>query len=768
MRRRSIPRAALTSLAALLAGGALIGLAAPAGAKESDPTAQRVLVFSIPFVSWEDLDLYEAPNLERFLDGAAIAGLTTRSERRETKLADGYLTLSAGTRAVGDPSTDGDVLGAREQFGRDDAAQVYFQRTGRRVSGGIVALTLPRVAEINRSLLYDAELGALGIALRDAEVGRAVIANADGRQPDSPPSPQTSTYKRQAGLALIDARGRLPEGKVDNELLQRDPDVPWGVRTDIDAVEAAFDDVWEDRAVTLVEASDLVRADQYRGFASTTRREVLSGQAIHRADALFGRLLEKIDLERDAVFVVGPAHATREVTLTVLGMKGPGIEPGLLRSATTRRSGFVQLIDIAPSILDVLGVDRPTSMEGRPVEVGKEGGSGADRRELILHADEAARFRDLRVGEIQTASVVFAAVLALAIFLLFRRAVAARWRDWLGTASLCVLGFLPATFLIRALPVHEWGFVPYWAILVLISGLLGAAYLRIGRGRYIDALLAALLLPVVLLIVDVLVGTPLQFNSALGYSPTVAGRFTGFSNPAYALVAASTVIAAPLLAHRVGGRRGAWWGVALLGVVIIVDGTPFWGSDVGGILSMVPAFAVTAILLLGWKIRWRTVGWCIVALVVVLGIATALDMSRAPERRTHLGRLVERVEDRGIGDLLVVVQRKLTDNLGSLGQSVWGFMLPIALALALWLVFRARHRLVALKAAIPEIQIAGIGLAIVAVLGWALNDSGIAIPGVMLTVAIAATAWLLVQTDPDRAPSAPERPAARAPAAASA
>ncbi len=532
--------------------------------------------------------------------------------------------------------------------------EVYFQRTGRRVSGGIVALTLPRVAEINRSLLYDAELGALGIALRDAEVGRAVIANADGRQPDSPPSPQTSTYKRQAGLALIDARGRLPEGKVDNELLQRDPDVPWGVRTDIDAVEAAFDDVWNDRAVTLVEASDLVRADLYRGYASPTRREVLSGQAIHRADALFGRLLEKIDLERDAVFVVGPAHAAREVTLTVLGMKGPGIEPGLLRSATTRRSGFVQLIDVAPSILDVLGIDRPTSMEGRPVEVGKEGGSGADRRELILHADEAARFRDLRVGEIQTASVVFAAVLALAIFLLFRRAVAARWRDWLGTASLCVLGFLPATFLIRALPVHEWGFVPYWAILVIISGLLGAAYLRIGRDRYLDGLLAALLLPVVVLIVDVLVGTPLQFNSALGYSPTVAGRFTGFSNPAYALVAASTVIAAPLLAHRIGGRRGAWWGVALLGVVIIVDGAPFWGSDVGGILSMVPAFAVTAILLLGWRIRWRTVGWCVVALVVVLGIATALDMSRAPERRTHLGRLVERVEDRGIGDLFVV------------------------------------------------------------------------------------------------------------------
>ena len=749
-RRLLVPAAFAAITTAALTLGAVVGAAGPASAGDDERPARRVLVFSIPFVSWGDLDTYEAPNLERFLDGAAIAGLTTRSERRATKLADGYLTLSAGTRAVGDPSTDGDALGVREPFGDSDAGQVYFTRSGRRVSSGIVSLALPRVAEVNRSLLYDAELGALGIALRDAGVNRAVITNGDGEEPDTPPSSVTSTYKRQAALALIDARGRLPDGKVDGELLANDPDMPFGKKLVLDAVEDAFAASWKGRTTVLVEASDLARADRYRGYASPTRREVLTGQAIHTSDALFGRLLEHVDLERDAVFVVGPAHATREITLTVLGIRAPGIEPGLLRSATTRRSGFVQLVDVAPTILDVQGIDRPTSMEGRPVEVGKQGGSAADRRSLLVEADTAAQFRDLRVGEIQTAAVVFAAALALWAFLVFRRSVASRWRDWLGVASFCVLAFLPATFLLRIFPLYEWGFVPYWALLVAISGALGAAYLRIGRDRYLDGLLVALLVPIVLLLVDVLIGTPLQFNSALGYSPTVAGRFTGFSNPAYALVAASTVIAAPLLAHRIGGRRGVWTGIALMGVVIVVDGAPFWGSDVGGILSMVPAFAVTAVLLLGWRVRWRTIGWCVVGLVVAIAAFTALDMARPPDRRTHLGRLVERVEDRGIGDFVVVVQRKLADNLGSLRQSVWGFILPIALALALWLVFRARHRLVALRDAIPEVQIAGIGLAIVAALGWALNDSGIAIPGVMLTVAMAALLWLLVRTDPDR------------------
>ncbi len=324
---------------------------------------------------------------------------------------------------------------------------------------------------------------------------------------------------------------------------------------------------WKDRAVVLVEGSDIVRADAYRSYASAVHRNVLERQALHRTDALFGRLLEHVDLRRDAVIVVGPAHSTRAITLTVLGIQGPGVEPGLLRSATTRRSGFVQLIDVAPTILDLMHIDRPTSMEGRPVEVGADGGSAAGspcadrprRRGGSVPRSARRRGADGLRGVHRRAR-------CSRPYLLFRKPRPVSWRDRLGTVALCVLGFAPATFIVRVFPVHEWGFVPVLGARSSSSPLRSVPlYRRIGRDRYLDGLLAALLVPIVLLLVDVLVGTPLQFNSALGYSPTVAGRFTGFSNPAYAIVAASSVIAAPLLAHRIGGRRGAWAGIALLG-----------------------------------------------------------------------------------------------------------------------------------------------------------------------------------------------------------
>ncbi|MFO7590203.1 MAG: hypothetical protein R6X23_04815 [Acidimicrobiia bacterium] len=757
-----------------------------AHAADAERPVRRVLVFSLPHATWADLDRYDLPTLNRFLDDAAVAGLTTRVDSRSTKLADGYLTLGAGTRTVGDPRTDGDVLGVDEEFGDNTAAEVFAQRTGRNVSTGIVALAMPRVVETNDSLLYDSEPGALAVALREAGIDRSVVANGDGRQPDSPPSPTVSVLRRQAGLALVDPKGRIPGGRVDAGLLEADPNAPFGLRTDLDAMSAAFESAWASpRAVVLVEASDLVREDLYRSYATPFHREVLLRRALTRSDALLTRLLAEVDPRTDAVVVVGPAHAAREINLTVLGVQAPSIHPGLLRSATTRRSGFVQLIDVAPTILDLLGVERPSSMEGRAVEVGSAGGTARDRRDTIVQASEAAMFRDRFVGPVQAASVIFSAALVVGVMLLFgegrvpspdrRRA----WRMHLGTVALCVLGFVAAVFLGRLVPLHEIGIGGFWAFLVVVAVALGLVYRHIGRARPIDGLIAALLVPAGVLLVDVVLGTPLQFNSPLGYSPTVAGRFTGFSNSAYAAVAACAVIAAPLLAVRLQERRGrtpdaglaegsaAWIPIGLLAVVIVVDGAPFWGSDVGGILSMVPAFAITALLILGIRVRLRTVLWCVVGLAVALAGFATLDLSRPAQRRTHLGRLVERIDERGIGDFIVVVQRKLTDNLGSLRHSIWGLMLLIALVLAVWLYRRAPERVPDLLRRLPAIRVSAIGLGIVAALGYLLNDSGVAIPGVMLVVGLASLVWLLCRFDPDATPAGAERaPRARAVGAA--
>ena len=529
------------------------------------------------------------------------------------------------------------------------------------------------------------------------------------------------------------------------------------MRLDDDAVTAAFKKVWQPRSVVLVEASDLVRADEYRTWASPIHRDVMLRRALRMSDRLLGRLLEDVDLSRDAVVVFGPAHSARTITLTVLGVHAPGVEPGLLRSPTTRRSGFVQLVDVAPTILSLVGVDRPTSMEGRPAEIGATGGSAQDRVDLFTEADTAAQFRDKRVGEVQTAFVVFGLALVAGAIIVFRRPRPAWATLWLGRVALCVLGFLPAVFLSRLVPFEDLPYVTFWAFLVVVSIALGTIYLRIGRERPLDALLCALGVNIVLLVGDVVAGTPLQFNGPLGYSPTVAGRFAGLSNPAYAALGASAVLVAPVLARRIGGRRGIWLAVALLALVVFVDGAPFWGSDVGGILSLVPAFGLTAVLMLGLRVRLKTVVWGVVGLVVALAAFGALDLSRSPDQRTHFGRLLVRIHQRGLGDFVVIVQRKLADNLGTLTNSIWMLMVPGVAILLIWLVRRAPDRLPAIERALPATRASLIGFTVLAALGYAVNDSGIAIPGVMLVILLGCVAWLLVRFPP----SPPTKPTPR-------
>jgi hypothetical protein len=54
---------------------------------------------------------------------------------------------------------------------------------------------------------------------------------------------------------------------------------------------------------------------------------------------------------------------------------------------------------------------------------------------------------------------------------------------------------------------------------------------------------------------------------------------------------------------------------------------------------------------------------------------------------------------------------------------------------------------------VPPLSASLVGFAIVAVLGFALNDSGIAVPGVMLGVLTPVLVVLTLRAERDRAPS---------------
>jgi hypothetical protein len=734
-------RLVAAALVLLITGGLFAGPAgaAPAPAPAPAKPHRSVLVLSLPTLAWSDLYTGRTPNLDRLLSGSAVAALSVRDVVRSTGPADGYAAVSAGTRARG-VADSGEVLQPDEDYFGIRAGAVFRRNTGLSVDGGVVNLDQPEVVRRNDRLDFDAVVGALGQALEDAQVPRAVIANADGRA-----GPLAPTFAREGASALADESGVTPAGAVSRDLLMEDPTSPFGLRYDPDAVLRAFDGLWPAAGVVMVEGSDLARVDRYRTNATPAQQVRLRNAALVRTDQLVGQLLERVDLAKDAILVVAPYHSSAGVHLTVTGVHAPGVTPGLLRSASTRRAGFVELVDVAPTILALAGVNRPDSMEGRAFERTERGAAtGQQRAHDLVVINRSAKFRDHMVGRVATIFVVLQALLLAAALASTGRRPGIR--RLVGTAALGMLGFLPATYLAGLVQFYRWNGLAYWGFIAAVSIAVGVGAEVAGRRHRFDPLLLALGVIFGLLVVDMLLGAPLQLNTVFGYSPTVGGRFAGMGNLAYGQFAGAAFLIAGLLLRRLTGRRIAVpAALGVLGLAIVIDGSPMWGSDVGGVLAFVPAIGVTASIVSGRRIRLRSAAIWGAATLVVISAFAALDMARPADQRTHLGRLVESISHHGLSSLTTVVTRKLSANLGVLTSTIWTAMVPIALCFVVYLLWKAPGSARSIRETLPEVLGA---LAVVGFLGFALNDSGIAVPGVMLGVVNASLVYLTVRALP--------------------
>ena len=805
MRRRPLRLAALTVLAVVALAGS-----APAHAQE-DPEPGKVLVVSAPSLRWADLVTHDLPRLEAFLSDARVAMLSLRTIGARTSLGEGYATISAGNRAAAGTAEAGLALERRERFETGTAAQAYERRTLLEATGDLVHLGYPSIARTNNRYLYGAEPGALAATLAEAGRRIGVVANGDlglvlppatlPPEPEAPvdettdedePDPDEpvdeepvepeepvdsededlapvlraladSDHGRSAALAGVDFTGQVEVGVADG-LLQRDPEAAYGVRYDIDRVVEGFEQVFEEVDVAVVELSDLDRADGYRTEATSEAARQLWADALARSDELFGRLVDAVPADT-RVLVVAPSPPRSAETLGVFALSGDG--PGLARSATTRRPGYVTLPDIAPTILDHFDIDRPTSMTGTPI-VAAEGGTVDEARfgDLAATTNEAV-FRDEATGPISVVFVI-AQILAyaLAAFAVGRRR---RWTRPVSFLALVILATPPVGFLAGLLHLEHGSVVTYAIGIFAAAAVLAAAAEGIGslvarrwpRTRATLAPLVLVALTWTVLVVDVLTGGELQINTVFGYSPRVAGRFAGFGNLAFALVGVGAVVVAcgawatfRLARERVDGSARLRGGpaaavIAFLALTVVIDGAPMWGSDVGGVLATVPAFTVLVLVAMGVRVDLKRAALIGVATLVALAAFATVDLSRPEDERTHLGRLVARVaDDDGGGGFLEVIQRKLGTNLSILTSSVWTLTIPFALGLLVFLARRRQGFLRDMQEEVPGIRPMLAGGLLVAFLGFALNDSGVAVPAMMFAVLLPYLTYVLLRWDP--------------------
>ncbi|HEV2754880.1 MAG TPA: hypothetical protein VG318_03765 [Actinomycetota bacterium] len=689
----------------------------PAAAAQADACANVVIV-ALPGVTWADLRRDEPPHLLALAERGSIGSVSVRTNTSRTTYASGFATVGAGTR-VDAPKSAG--AAARP------APQRAELETDVRVAG------IEAIAELAREAGYStARPGALAAALDD----RQVVAIGSSSLGFDPPSPVGAD--RPVLLAAMDDDGVVDAAAVGPGLLRPDSGAPFGVRTDVDAVAAVAAQALEDPcAVVVLDPGDLVRADT---LAVLQPGDVPAQRtaALLSADAQLGAVAELLD-DDDlllAVTVTSP-RSEEETHLGVAAAAGPGFAAGArLESATTRKDGIVTLPDVAPTVLEHLGVDRPSSMLGRPWFA--EPASG-DLVAQAVDLDEESVFSYGVQPGVATGFVVAqvaAYVGLLALFGLRRRGAAVPEgvpATALEVAALAVAAFPLASYLAGAGMTHELGVTGFVALLLGVDAVLvGLAFAALRSP--LDRLLGVAAATLVVMVGDLALGERLQLNAVFGNSPIVAGRFAGLGNLAFSILGASALVTATVLVHRAGRGRGALAAAAaIFAGAVVVDGAPGLGSDVGGVLALVPGLAVTWILLSGRKVNARTALVAGLAGVLALGAFLAVDLTRPEESRTHLARLVENVADEGPAVFADTIERKVRTNLRIFGSTIWTYLVPPALLLLAVLLRKPPGRWQQLASRFPVIRSGLVGGLVLALLGFAVNDSGIVVPAMFLS-----------------------------------
>lgn len=729
------------ALVVLAIGSCFIAANAPAARAQE---CRRAVVFTVPGVTWEQVAREEPPNLLAVAERGAVGSVAVRTNSARTTYASGFATIGAGTR-IDVPSGAAQPVDPQGH----GAAPVRV--------AGIEAIN-ELAAEQGYSL---ARSGAFGEAVADATArGVAAVGTGDGDAETPPPVPLAS--HRHVLLAAMNTDGVVPIAATGSRLLQPADDAPFGVRTDPEAFSRTVSEILaEPCAVAVIDQGDLLRADRASSVAvdaDDLRSE--RADALLAADAALGEIVDLLDESRDLLLVVSPVSPQWEdaVHFGIAAAVGPGFEPGSeLSSPSTRRGGMVTLPDVAPTVLEHLGIERPSSMLGRSWF--SEPASGATQRVAdAVELDRETVFIDGIRTPVSTAFVLFQLlVYAAAVWVVARGFGDGSRRTIVQTplqsAALFLAAFPLSTYLAGVVDGHEMGWFMYSALLVAVT-----AIVVIGVNIVLDGPLTRLLFIAAatfsVIVVDLLIGAPLQLNTVFSYSPIVAGRFAGIGNIGFAILAATSLLTGALIVHRWGAtRRSLALVAALFALTVVVDGAPQFGSDVGGAIALVPGLGIAWLLIAGRKPNLRSAVIAAVAGLVVLGVFLAADLARPEASQTHLARLFEDVRSGGGQVFRDAIVRKIRTNLRVLGSTIWTFVVPPALGLLAWLLLRPRWQW--LSQTYPRVRAGLVAGLIMAVLGYAVNDSGIVIPAMMFSylvpVAVAPLAEPLSRERTERA-----------------
>ncbi|MFI5937767.1 hypothetical protein [Actinoplanes sp. NPDC051494] len=560
-----------------------------------------------------------------------------------------------------------------------------------------------------------------GIGANLPELAGVVRSNADDQPFNAVPGALAEsnrcTYAVGAGAAIAAAR---PFGRVDRyaATLPADPTGLFGI-CQLNLVDLGT-----------ISGSGAVRQSQ-----------------VAQADATLARVLAARP-PRSLVVVAGVGDTDTTSRLHVAIAEGPGWDNGWLTSPGTGREGYVQLVDLAPTILTALGRPAPDGLfGGRTATV--TGGRPVDPADAVLGRHDANQRAGAQLGIAGTfflgLAIVQIALFILVVPLMIR---ARRHAGPTGPASpsrllvrvtevlLIASGLtIPAALLADAVPWWRAGHpVIVFASLTFALVAAGTAAIRFapryGRTLWPLGLVAGAAVAVIT--VDLFTGAELQLNGVAGYSAIEGSRYVGLGSVGLGVFVAGALVVAGCLAQQVRRRWRPVVVVLIGGFAVIMVGSPYLGADPVGAVAVTGGVCVAAAISTGGWLTFPRFAWATVAAVAVTIGFAVLDLRRPEQERGTLGRFVTELFDGSAGP---AIQRAASSS----GHALDSPLTLLALAGALMLAFSqfsawgGLNRVFGLH---PALRAALGGTTVAVLIAGVLQGAGFGVAGAAAAVAV--------------------------------
>lgn len=690
-------------LCVTMAGWAAVGLAAP----------RLVLVVADSF----DLtEIAEDAHWRQLADQGSIGLINTRTASR-VHAAAAHLSIGAGFRADA-PASATLALQTDELFHGIEAPAAFTALTGQLpVPDGIMVLSLPQLLRVNTFFDPEAGVGWLGRQLREKGHSVALVGNSDTLE----------NPRRPSALIAMDEHGRIPLGSVGKELCYTDPDWPFGIRTDYEALSWALTR-YSDTDLLVIELGDLARLDAYRDRMNERQWYSFRQQAVQQMGNFITRLVQQW---ATPLLVITPTPRADRLAAghwlaptLLVNAKTP---PGLLSSRHTRRAGITVNIEAADVILSFV--------EGYPPEPWFSQPHPSALVALIRDYQRIMDTHDQRKPVLQTYVIFCIVLFSISVLIIWSAPHGKLYGPTVWHLTLLSIAAFPLALLLLSLAA------PSSATEALtVASVIAVALALIGwyLGKHsLDSFLIVLGATSAALVLDLLGGAHLIQRSILGYDCIGGARYYGIGNEYMGVLLTSSVMVAGMLLQTHAHRPMRLMTILFLALVAVVVGAPWWGANNGGAIAAAIGFSLTLLLVSKTPVTWRHVLYIGLGLAVAAAVAIALDLFLWPQGPSHLGLLARRMATEGWQPLLTTASRKVAMNIRLFRYTIWTKVLVVSLAITLWLLHKPASWVRNLLGCFPVIVAATKGALITAIVALLVNDSG---------VVAAATAMIPVTT----------------------